>query len=56
MHVAKITCPFQSDCPYNQPCRDHSWLCIRMTWLIPVGSIGFVTYLFWQGWQGGMFN
>jgi len=54
--LAKKACPFQSNCPYNQPCRDHRWLCIRMTWLVPVGSIIFATYLFWQGLQGGMLN
>ena len=54
--LADKACPFKNRCPYHEPCRDHGWLCIWLTWLIPVSGIGFVSYLFWQGWHEGMFS
>jgi hypothetical protein len=47
--MSRSYCPFRKTCPFATECQDHRWLCFWPIWLVLVGAVGFVIYVFATG-------
>jgi hypothetical protein len=47
--MSRTFCPFKQVCPFAEECQDHRWLCFWPIWLVMLGAVGFVVYIFSTG-------
>lgn len=47
--MSRSFCPVRKGCPFSEECQDHRWLCFWPVWMVLLGAVGFVVYIFSTG-------